>query len=177
MNGATARGRIYARKFDHDEARARHAAGESVSALAEAYGVTYNAVDRVVKPGRLEIEARARARYTEKQVCDVCGGRAWKQAQRTDDGRNLCRSCRGKERRTRFTEVDGGVHALCFGCRKVKPLDEFPGGVRFRDVRPKGVSGECRACQTRKRRERRHANPEATLAYHRSYRRRRKQAA
>lgn len=43
------RRRVYERKFDWAEARARYAAGEMVTAIAKSYGVDYSAVQRVLK--------------------------------------------------------------------------------------------------------------------------------
>lgn len=51
MTGLSAgrrRNRIYVRKFDWAEARARYAAGETLSAIAKSYGVHSRAVQRVV---------------------------------------------------------------------------------------------------------------------------------
>lgn len=44
--------RVYRRKFDHEQAQVRHAAGETVASLAREYGVNWMAVKRVAAEWR-----------------------------------------------------------------------------------------------------------------------------
>lgn len=155
--------RSYTRRFDHDEARARHAGGEAVNALAREYGVTFNAVNFVVDP-----EARARnakAVYEMNHVpCEECGEpslRVTHAAKRdtNPDGRQLCAKCRGRVRRTRLRFDEAGnltevrcSNTDCANGERWQPPSNFPGGGRFRDVRPNGIHSICRACHTRTKR-------------------------
>ena len=87
-----------ARRFDHEEARRRFAAGESLASLARAFGVSWSAVQHAV-----DAEARARdraagRRFTERHhvaECEECGGRALSldapgKRAHNPDGRVLC---------------------------------------------------------------------------------------
>ncbi|MFL5864688.1 MAG: hypothetical protein ACJ780_28660 [Solirubrobacteraceae bacterium] len=183
-------GRVYQRKFDWDEARARHEAGESYPALARAYGVSVNAMMRACDPRHKQrIDAR-RDDYQSNGVCDVCGKTGItsaahrRQTNPAADGRVLCAACRSLAKRTRFRYDDQGVLvAICcsiLDCahgERWQPPENFPGGVRYRDVRPKGIHNLCRDCNTRTRRKYRRRNREASNAYDRAQRARRKAAA
>ena len=96
-NHVPERGRVYVRRFDHEEAAQRYAAGERVADLAVEYGVGTSAVYRAVNPEskRRKVESGRRWRTG---VCEVCGGPAMRviagKAAHNPDGRCLCRGCR-----------------------------------------------------------------------------------
>lgn len=149
------RNRVYFRRFDHEEARARWLAGESQSALAEEYGVTARAVQQACHPEQRE-HRNERHREAAHVPCDVCGATAWNAARRPrprEDGRTLCRVCAGHERRTRVRfDEDWNVAAIrCVTCEQWQPLENFNKGTNLRDLREGGVHTECKACNTRRR--------------------------
>ena len=151
------------RRFDHDQAAARVADGELVAAVAADYGVTPQAIYRLVTPGALEAEAAAQRRF-RAGTCEVCGEyacnlKATGKRKNNPDGRVLCRVCRGKEMRERFRFDDSG-RLLSVQCQAVdcangerwQPPGNFAGHPRYRDIRPQGVHSICRACNTRMKR-------------------------
>lgn len=153
--------RVYVRKFDHDEARRRYAAGESKTALAREYSVSSTAVARVVDR-RVAKRMYAYTRAGFLSVCEECRGPAIHNPynkRRAADGRILCHVCRGKAARTALEYTPGGVAvaAWCAACKRMLPFDEFPRGQRFKDVRPGGIHNSCRECQTVLRRNYREA--------------------
>jgi hypothetical protein len=160
------RPRVYVRKFDHEEAARRIAAGETRAALAREYGVSASAitlaVDRLAPAVREEQnEQQRRSRTT---TCDVCGGPAMKlvgsKLAHNHDGRNLCGTCRPKERRENVRVSAGGtVTAVrCQTCREWCPPSAFQRGWRYRDLREGGFHNQCRACGTVARRAYRNRN-------------------
>lgn len=148
-----ANGRVYARRFDHEEARARHLAGESIKVLAAEYGVTYRAVHQVVTPGEQARTAEYN-RAWRTTSCEVCGGEAMRlitgKIEKNPDGRVLCLSCRGKERRENVIvgAHDVVVFVRCATCGEWKDPDAFPRGSRYPDLREGGFHNQCRTCQT-----------------------------
>lgn len=178
------------RKFDHDEAKRRYANGETASGLAREYGVTVTAVWCVVSERGKTVQLRSRAVfYARNHVpCETCGNQtlgliAGKKVG-NPDGRILCRRCRSDEMRERLRFNEHGtlvsvrcVTSDCANGERWQPPGNFTRGKRHREVREGGIHSQCRACQTRARRERRHRNPEATLAYDREYRHRVRQRA
>lgn len=160
-------GRVYQRRFDHEEAAGRHAAGESLAALAREYGVTASAVGYAVWPGA---KARRRLYAMEWRTgrCEACGGPAMRlvgtKTKYNRDGRCLCAGCRSVARRERLRFDRGGVleavrcvNRDCANGERWQPPENFTRGEKFRDVRPGGIHGSCRACQTRTRRRYREA--------------------
>lgn len=132
------------RKFDHDKARARRAAGESVASLAERYGVTETAI-------RVAVDARARLRYEmyqaqrQRSVCGECGDPcSWNPSQQEAP---RCRACHAKARAT-TVRFDG---LLCLACREWKWDSEFPWSRA--EPHRRGRHNSCRACQTKLRRD------------------------
>lgn len=171
------------RRFDHDEAIELRAAGWTWVALAGRYGVTPDAVSQAVRratdPEWAERQRMYKRAYRLSAECYDCGAACTRMSRPSQGafGVALCTLCANKRRRTRFVFDDAGevVGARCSGgCGEIRPLDEFPGGIRYRDVRPNGVHRTCRACHTRRRREQRARNPEADRAYDRAYRRRKR---
>lgn len=147
------RNRVYVRKFDHDAARVRHAAGEKIADLASEYGVTTSAVYLIVTPGARERQVAAARRY-HTAVCERCGGRACAlvggKLKNNPDGRLLCVHCRGIVRRENVSlAADGTVLRLwCSTCRSWKPPAAFGRGTLYRDLRDGGFHKTCRSCLT-----------------------------
>lgn len=90
--------RVYVHKFDHANARARHAAGETIAALAREYGVSWQAV-------KLACDDHERALYSARSVahmrsgfCRDCGKGGCRPASSVDGVRNhgRCRKCADK---------------------------------------------------------------------------------
>lgn len=161
------RNRVYVRKFDHEEAAARHAGGESIPALAREYGVSDSAVRWVVTPGGKDRNLEGVRRWRDG-TCEDCGGPAMRlvgsKAANNRDGRTICHRCRSDRRRERLRFDEYGqlasvrcVRGDCAYGQRWQPPEHFPGGMRHRDVRAKGIANECRSCQARQRRRRRDA--------------------
>ncbi len=148
-----ARNRVYVRRFDHEEATARYAAGETVKELAASYGVTPNAVYRAITPGYKERE-QATAKRWRTGLCERCGGPAMRliagKKEHNPDGRVLCLRCRGRERRKRL-RVDPSTNTYkleCGRCKHWKTVAEF--GERVRKALANGEAPKyvCTACAT-----------------------------
>lgn len=173
------------RKFDWDAARRRVASGETIAEVARSLGVSETSVWRILTPERLAADAARTRAWNRSGVCEECGKegvtsaafRALKK-DRTHDGRVLCARCRGITRRQRFRFDDSGVLVAvrcqahdCASGERWQPPDEFFGGVRYRDVRPKGFASTCRSCQNRARRDYRGRHRDAENTRHREYKR------
>ena len=152
--------RVYTRKFDYEEARRRHAAGESLASIAAWAGVSVTRIRHVVFPEEGE-RARARA-DAYRWACPDCG------APTTHKG-SRCKTCAALAQATsvRSTELQ------CVICKEWKPDEDFPHNRAARSVW-RGRHSTCRACQTTTRRERRRRNPDSERAYQREYRRRKR---
>lgn len=70
---STKRNRVYQRRFDHEEAQRRFAAGERLTSLAREFGVSTAAVRRVVVPGQRERMYRQSRVKQMSGVCVDCG--------------------------------------------------------------------------------------------------------
>ena len=163
--------REYQRKFDWDEARARHAAGETPGRIAAELGVTEQAIRRVVIPGERERVAEyGRAHTVGAGACDDCGG-PMNLASRYN-GSTRCRACSAVARAT--TVRPGALQ--CCRCHEWKPDDDFPSN-RSEKVARRGRHGVCRPCQTIARREYRQRNRERDNAYNRQYKQRQRSQA
>jgi len=114
MSVVTASGRRYQRRFDWEQARARYQAGETMTAIAASYGVTREAVRRVVDAAYY---ARERARLAARQKTGQC----------VDCGRPIkprstrCLVCSGVARRTTVRPDT----LLCSMCGAWKPDSAF----------------------------------------------------
>lgn len=159
--------RTYPRRFDWDDARIGFANGETPKALANEYGVSETAVRRVVIPGEQEKDNLRKAQWQSSGVCADCGTSCTHPNHPSQGafGVPLCEPCSGRRRRTRFVATEWGLMARCFSCGEIKTLDNYPGGTRYKDVRPKGVHGCCRACQTEIKRRWRLKNAEKEREY------------
>jgi len=155
--------RAYTRKFDWDEARRRHAAGETIHRLAAEYGVTRLAVRRVVTPGYLERENAHRKEWMARGRCDDCGGPMNKLSR--SHGSTRCKPCSD---RAQLTTVNGDL-AYCSTCKKWLPLDDFHANKTQRKSAG-GIHGQCRPCNTEWVRKWRAANRDRYNAYQRAYR-------
>lgn len=144
MSGLSAgrrRRRIYARKFDWLEARARHAAGETMAAIAKSYGVNQKAVYRVIgmpehavqtaTPEQVESLTRFQV---HQDACPRCERPKTKKS-------DLCRDCFNETRLDDATTL-----VMVPGETRVVLADVAPGrivrvgsrwGVAMRTTRPK----------------------------------------
>lgn len=163
--------RVYVRRFDWDEARARRAAGESYPSIARALGVSETAIQRVCKP---EMNARMAAGVREWQrggVCSDCGKRCSRNRSRVRAGLpQRCSACHGISMQTTIRPDT----LRCGTCKEWKPDDAFPGNRTLPARRGRGR--HCTACQTKARRDYRHRHAEQERAYARGYKRRRRTA-
>lgn len=182
--------RVYIRKFDWEEAKRLYADGWRISALAERYGVSFNAVGRVVDERYKKTERSARKAYHERHrtQCEICGDSVLARTHAAKrkvgpyiDGRELCIRCRADERteRLRFNDVRVLVAVRCsnLDCangERWQPPSNFTRGHRFRHIREGGIHSQCRACQTRARRKYRATHPEVTAEENRRAREARK---
>lgn len=159
LEGKSYKGRVYKRKFDHDEARYFYARGSTIKQLAEKYGVSTARINQVVNPevGRRADEAASAYRW----LCADCGAPTQHKGSR-------CRECANKLRATSVREGE----LWCFHCRTWKPDQDFPKNRQATARR--GHHGICRVCSTEVRRDHRHRNREAENAYQRAYKRKRR---
>ncbi len=91
-------GQIALRKFDHDEARDRHAKGEGIAPLAREYGVAWAAVARVVDERvRRKMHAQSLANLERRRMpCrGGCGVLVWQHGPRRT---GYCPQCLGEKR-------------------------------------------------------------------------------
>ena len=134
------RNRVYPRKFDHDEARARHTGGETLAELAAEYGVSPTAIRRVVDPATRRRMVQRTRRHVMSGCCPDCG----QEGTTVVEGRpSRCTACSDL---ARATSVGDGV-LRCQRCRGWMPDDMFP--KNRSTSRPRRGRHECcRACQT-----------------------------
>jgi len=136
---ATASGRRYQRRFDWEQARARYQAGEAMTAIAASYGVTREAVRRVVDAAYY---AREQARLAARQKTGRC----------VDCGREInlrstrCRHCAGIARRTTVRPNT----LYCSACDQWKPDSAFYHDARNPARRYHGWM--CKTCNNQARR-------------------------
>lgn len=143
--------RVYARKFDWDEAIRLRSEGHSTKAIAERLGVTWNAVHRVVTPGVMEAEAVTQAAVAARGRCDDCGGPM--NGLSRYRGSTRCKTCAAIARATSVRPDS----LQCVMCREWKPDDQFPRN-RAESLARRGRHSTCRACATIARREYRNRN-------------------
>lgn len=145
------RNRLYCRKFNHEDARRRYAAGETLAGIARALGVSERAV-------KIAVDEKTRIRDYERTlawmragVCPDCG----QPATRFSKTRQLrCQECASKRRR-RSVRVDGEgnlVAIRCFDCGEWLGQELFSPSRWKLSLARKG-SRTCRACESRRRRE------------------------
>lgn len=139
------RNRVYVRKFDHDEARARFAAGETVAEIARSCGVSWQAVNFVVRPAAL---ARHQAYYEgwRKATC-ACGAPCQRAVFRGEEPR--CVRCAADGRATSVREDE----LKCSRCQQWKPDDAFLSNRHRSSEIRRHRHGLCRPCQTEVRRD------------------------
>lgn len=151
-------GRVYVRRFDHEEAAKRYAAGERVVDLAAEYGVSITAIYRVVTPGAKARDVES-ARRWRTGTCEECGGPAMRiissKKEHNPDGRCLCQACRGRASRE-GVRLDAAGHVAAIQCQLLdcangerwQPPENFGRGARYRDLREGGFHKNCRSCAT-----------------------------
>jgi hypothetical protein len=142
----------FPRKFDHDEARRRHAVGESVASIARSCGVSHGAVACVVDPAKNARRRERSKRWMHENYRVRCAGGCGTVVWKAPDRSGYCIPCAGELRRT---AEHGTESKYSQGCR----------------------CDECRVASVAARRARRAANREATRAYDRAYKQRTRIAA
>lgn len=158
--------RVYARKFDWDEARRlREQQKWTYAQIALHLGVTDSAVRRVVIEGEAERLAEYSRLLAATGRCDDCGGPMNHLSRYR--GSRRCKPCADIAK----VKVNEHGDLYCFNCDSWKPPEAF-----YRNLaRPtRGVSSECRACSNTRRQRNREANRERERAYTRERRRRMK---
>ena len=139
------RNRVYQRKFDHEQAKRRYAAGERIADLAREYGVSPAAVVFAVDARAAARNRNAVAEYhrrgnpSQYWACPECGARARKG--------HHCRACFDASRCGDAVNERGEL--LCLRCREYKPVSEF--SFRAESARRGFRIPRCRACETRAR--------------------------
>lgn len=126
-------GYLARRKFDHDDAQRRHAAGEKIAALAREYGVSWTAVARVVDPElrqKMATHCTANLERRRTPCLGGCGARVWIHHAGHS---GYCPKCLGEKRRAENGPQHGTVNEYRLGCR----------------------CGECRRASNEARRDRR----------------------
>lgn len=163
--GARYKGRQYKRRFDHDEARRLHALDPkefSAWKLAKKFGVSYQAIRRVIDP-EFAVVFDARAQRALYVPCVKCGRPCSKHMQRHVAERgHYCIKCAGKENRTRFREDSAGniVEVRCTTCKRWLPVGEFPSARGESE----NLRRECRECDTKARQSYRERHKEPCVA-------------
>ena len=137
-------GRVYRRKFDHEDAQRRYATGETIAALAAEYGVTAKAVERVVRPevrARMYAAASLHGHRYRHDTC-ACGARKDKRAAR-------CRDCHLREVLGEVFDAHG--YLRCNRCNCYLPLTEFGFDAHKRERAFRRAY--CRECEARARQD------------------------
>lgn len=150
------------RSFDHDEARRLRADGMPARAIGERLGVSHTSVYRALYPNHPSYSAEKARVYLYSATCPDCGGER-------NRYRARCQGCAAKAQ----TKVADG-RAYCPACSTWKPLADFSPS-KWRATR--GVHGECRACDSARRRAYRARHRVADDAYQREYKRRKRASA
>jgi hypothetical protein len=161
VTGKRFRGRVYTRKFDYEEARRRHAAGETISALAREYGASQARVRQVVNPeaGRLADERAAAYRWP----CVDCG-------KPKRSSRERCVECAAIVAATTVRDNE----LWCNSCRRWLPDDMFHRASQLTARR--GRRRRCKPCDHADRADYRRRHPEEQRVYDRNYNRTRRRA-
>lgn len=143
------RNRKYVRKFDYYEAQERWRKGEPASKLAEEYGVSVSRIYQVASPkGKAAFEAYQES-LKKAAKCVNCGKA--KSYVSTRLGHLRCQRCASDDHivTVRPSELK------CGRCQQWLPDDVFGLSKRAR-LRRRGRWHNCRECEARDRRERRH---------------------
>jgi len=128
--------RRWDRKFDWVEARARHAAGETMASIARALGVDRRGVARVIKMPEAYVQQGERSEFIADRIpCPRCHGPMMRHSE-------LCAGCFRETREfapttlrerpamrtelrnvelNRIIELDGGFGVVCRGSEKLPP--------------------------------------------------------
>jgi hypothetical protein len=158
--------RVYKRKFDWDEAKRRHAAGESYSSIARAFGVSGAAIRRVVDENAYRYDRENVAAWQASGTCPDCGTQSTRRAAGVS---SRCTHCSAIAKATSVREDT----LQCVTCKAWKPDEDFPHN-REEWLARRGRHSQCRPCQTRARRDHRRRNREQENAYGRAYKARRR---
>lgn len=134
------------RRFDHDEARGRYAAGDSVPRLALRYGVSQAAISRIVVPGQYEKFNTRSVAWQQGGSCPDCGVRT---TRRTTTWNLRCRRCAHEIHRTSVRPDT----LFCSKCGEWKPDDQFPSAKNASLAARRHRHRICRPCGTAMRRD------------------------
>lgn len=138
--------RVYQRKFDYDEAKRRRSAGESLTSIAAAFGVSPAAVARATN-GRTrammdENSRRWLAEHPPRDLCE-CG--------REKDRRSArCRAC-WRASLSPVEVVNAAGHVWCTSCNAYRPADAF--SYKAANAHRAFRCHLCRHCETRARQD------------------------
>lgn len=157
------RNRLYLRAFDHDEAVRLHNANPrrwSPKTLAEHFDVSRTAVERVLDVTLRQRMAEQKRRRLRGGKCEKCGMGAtleyYRRDREAEDGKALCRKCRGEAQRKLAVEMNGVIYGHCYICKAMLPLAAFPPRIRrLIDVGRGTEGGPCTSCETKKKRKQR----------------------
>jgi hypothetical protein len=156
---STKKNRVYERAFDHDEALAMRAAGESYAAIARHFGVSPTSIARVCNPKtrqRMDEAARRNAQAKRRPCKGGCGRLVWLHVK---DRSGYCATCVAALS-TVADERPGELR--CTKCEQWKADGEFrQTGRRTR----RGRNSQCRSCETAVRNDYRQRNASATALY------------
>lgn len=156
---STKRGRVYQRAFDHEEAQKLRAEGWSYGRIAEHFGVSDRAVQRVCDPKVREDMERCTSEYhrRQRQPCKGgCGTLVWTHNKSHTGYCNACLKALQAAPDIRPDEL------RCTKCREWKPDAEF--GTHRPVKARRSRCAWCRACEAAARRANRKANPERERA-------------
>lgn len=164
---STKRDRIYERAFDHDEARSLREAGWSYGRLAEHFGVSETAVQRVCKPALRKRQDEQTKKWIKENRREPCRGGCGRLVWMMSKGRTgLCQACLAEQ-----LAADGvrPEELLCRKCGAWKPDEEF---TRQERRTRRGRRSWCRGCETEARRRHRATHEEQERKTSREYKRR-----
>jgi len=136
--------RVYVRKFDHEEARRRHAAGETFKQIAETLGVSHGAISYAVTPGAAGRMTARTSSWQKGGICPECGGPC---SRNRSVSAHRCMACAAKARITtvRATEL------YCGDCKSWLPDNSFPRNRS--ETHRRGRHDVCRSCTTIRKRD------------------------
>lgn len=158
--------RIYPRKFDWEDARRRYEHGHTFTEIAQDFGVTWAAINRIISPGAYERYANASRAWQLTGTCDICGASATRRAKGLP---TRCRDCSAKSLATSVRDTT----LWCATCKQWKPDDQFSRSNSVSKLR-RGRHRQCAACNTIKKRDWRNRNQEKQRAYDRAYKAKRR---
>lgn len=156
------RNRHYTRQFDHDECRALRAEDPKLwtyARLAEHFGVTESAIQRVCRPGlaaRMSAKSLEAARRSRRPCLGGCGKLVWHPQSRS----GYCAVCLALKNNPNVRETE----LRCTKCGEWKPDEDFH-RHRKKGVTRRGRKTFCKACDHAARAAYRDRHRAAEAAY------------